>query len=262
MIDTLRSRFAAAPDSRAFVPLAEELRRLGMLEEALTLLETELKKHPHFSSGLVVLGRILLDAGSPERARQVLSRVREIDSDNLLILNLLLDDAGGRGAWQEAIALVRDLARLEPDNSHWTHLQAKLSQVLSSAQTLGEYQPPGSEPSGQTEESGSEGEDPSSPPLELADLATMTLVDIYLEQGYRKKALATLEMMAGHDPDNLEVQKRIQELGQRKGMDAEDQHGMARALALLKEPSDRSAAREGQKQQFQEWLSRIRKETD
>ena len=256
-IDILRDRFASDPDSRAFVPLAEELRRLGRLEEALTLLEAELDKHPHFSSGMVVLGRTLMDAGSWERARQVLLQVREMDTDNPLILNLLLEDAGRRGAWHEAADILTELIRLEPDNVHWTRLREKMGKVSTPE--------PEPEPSRATDfetEPSAAVKEEAQTPQELAALATMTLVDIYLDQGYRQKALATLEVMARHDPANLAVQERLQGLANEASKDSGDKQDLDRALASLDETLDVSTAKEEQKSQFLEWLSRIREEEE
>src|SRR6266567_3106284 len=60
-IEELRFRLRTDPKSRLFFPLAEELRKIGQLHEAESVLHTGLSSHPTYLSGWVCLGRVLRD---------------------------------------------------------------------------------------------------------------------------------------------------------------------------------------------------------
>lgn len=181
-----RRRWEASPGSRAFIPLADVLRQAGRCEEALTLLEEGLAAHPRAVGGLVTLARTLAAAGRTERAAAVASRILEQDPDNLVALEMLGEDERRRGDPGAAIAHYERLVQLEPDDRHWQLVLAGLR-----------------------EERGSEanaGGDPG------AGLATLTLVDLYLAQGYRQKAEAMLRRLAASRPGDAGLRARLSEL--------------------------------------------------
>jgi uncharacterized protein HemY len=56
-IDRLATQLAKDPHSKAFLPLAEEYCKVGMWEEAVSVLEAGLKLYPGFITAMVILGR-------------------------------------------------------------------------------------------------------------------------------------------------------------------------------------------------------------
>ncbi|HSG06799.1 MAG TPA: tetratricopeptide repeat protein [Longimicrobiales bacterium] len=117
-IRTLRSIFWSGrdPEGRAFVPLADAYRRAGSFRQAVELLTDGLERHPGFTSGHVVAAQLYHDTGLAEEAEFALRRVLEIDSDNLVALDLLADSLRARGEMQEAKNLRdrhRELAGVE-----------------------------------------------------------------------------------------------------------------------------------------------------
>ena len=73
-IATLRKRWEADRGSSAFLPLAEEYRRLGRFRDAIDTLEAGLRMQPAYLSAQVALGRCLLESGDAPAAGQVLER--------------------------------------------------------------------------------------------------------------------------------------------------------------------------------------------
>jgi Tfp pilus assembly protein PilF len=90
-ITTLRKRWDADRTSSAFLPLAEEYRRLGRFGEAIEALEAGLKVQPSYLSAQVALGRCRLEGGDAAGAVAVLERVVTTDPTQLVANKLLIE---------------------------------------------------------------------------------------------------------------------------------------------------------------------------
>lgn len=119
-IEDLRRRVQQDPASIAFAQLAEELRRAGLFEEAVTCCRAGLARHPSYVSARVTLGRALLALGRLEEAEAELRRVLESTPDNLSTLRSLgeiyqqwgrLDDAYAH--FQKALSIARNDPELQ-----------------------------------------------------------------------------------------------------------------------------------------------------
>ena len=60
-IDKLKEKVKKDPNSKLFVPLAEEYRKTGMLDEAISVLMTGITSQPGYTSARVSLGKIYLE---------------------------------------------------------------------------------------------------------------------------------------------------------------------------------------------------------
>ncbi len=100
-LHALRRRWEAEK-STAFLPLAEEYRRLGRLRDAIDVLETGLRGNPAYTSGMVALGRCRLESGDPAAAAVVLERVVAQDPEQLVASKLLIDAYLRTGRAREA----------------------------------------------------------------------------------------------------------------------------------------------------------------
>jgi len=67
-IEDLRRRIREDPASLAFAPLAEELRRVGRVQEAVRVCRAGLAVHPEYLSARATLGRALFDLGQFDEA--------------------------------------------------------------------------------------------------------------------------------------------------------------------------------------------------
>src|SRR5258708_31638819 len=77
------------PTSKVFAPLAEAYRRMGLLNEAIDLAEGGVKKHPHFASGRVALGKCYFQKGQMEKAIEQLKVAVDLSPENLLAHQLM-----------------------------------------------------------------------------------------------------------------------------------------------------------------------------
>ncbi len=340
-LQRLRQRHAEQPEGRVFAPLADCLRKMGELQEALDVCRTGLEKHPRYSSAYVILGKIHLERADDDAAREAFERVLEFDPQNLLALRQLaeLDEARGdlvaaASRWEAVCGLEIDPARAE---ERLEALRARLPEAPpesesvqpladeESAQPDGE---PGPEPFAEDlaleadrpeaddiaplEEFEEPAEDPIEMTIEGADeepiadtdeeaiqhpaqgadepmaeepvgeseevfgdpdateipaprrraddagvptteIATMTLAEIYAEQGFRDKALEILRQIVERHPDAERVTMRIAELESEEPADAaptagdaqtSDQAGVDEEIArtLAPEPITLSAS--------------------
>lgn len=90
-IATLRKRWEADRGSSAFLPLAEEYRRLGRFRDAIDTLQAGLRNQPSYLSAQVALGRCLLESGDAAGAGQALERVLATDPTQLVANKLLVE---------------------------------------------------------------------------------------------------------------------------------------------------------------------------
>jgi len=293
-----RSKHELNPRSRIFAPLADLYRRVGRLDEALRLLEDGLRIHPEYISALVILGRTQLDAGDRGLARATLQKVMALDSENLVVLKLLASDAQDREAWQVARQLYERVTELDPDD---TDAQDRIKRIGRRDGSLprkhGTIASPGQrgDPghvSGfrdvdldvEAPDSGSEAaefaaaglplESPPPPESEPADamtamqgLATKTLADIYIAQGYRDKARVVLERILEQQPDRDDVRARLDELDAVPSPDpgppiVPDDGRSFSPVGTVIPPRRRSEDRALERKQFAEWLRRIKQQQE
>lgn len=116
-IAELRRRVEADPESIAFAQLAEEYRRAGEHQEAVTCCRAGLTRHPEYLSARVTLGRALLAQGALDDAEQELGIVLRGSPDNLAAIRAMADLHHRRGALEHALEYYKRalaLARFDP----------------------------------------------------------------------------------------------------------------------------------------------------
>src|SRR5882672_8265142 len=96
-IEELRRRVQKDPTSIAFAQLAEEYRRMGSYEEAISTCRAGLAHHPTYLSARVTLGRALMELGRYKDAKIELEAVLDAASDNLAAIRGLAEIHQRRG---------------------------------------------------------------------------------------------------------------------------------------------------------------------
>ncbi len=96
-IEELRRRVQKDPTSIAFAQLAEEYRRMGDYEHAITTCRAGLAHHPSYLSARVTLGRALMELHRYNDARTELEAVLDLASDNLAAIRGLAEIHQRRG---------------------------------------------------------------------------------------------------------------------------------------------------------------------
>lgn len=82
-IERLKEKIEKDPNSKLFVPLAEEYKKAGMLEEAIEVLTKGLERQPNYLSARVSLGKIYMEKGMLNESRTEFEKVINAIPDNL-----------------------------------------------------------------------------------------------------------------------------------------------------------------------------------
>ncbi len=117
-IDDLRRRVQKDPASIAFAQLAEECRRAGAYEEAVSVARAGLTIHPGYLSARVTLGRALIELNQLDDAQTELQIVLKSAAENLAAIRGVAEIHHRRGHLEDALEHYRAalaLARNDPD---------------------------------------------------------------------------------------------------------------------------------------------------
>src|SRR5512136_1929568 len=77
------------PKSYCFAPLSELYRKLGMVDDAITVAKRGCELHPDYVGGYMALGRGYFEKGMNAEARAALEKVVRVTPDNLLAQRIL-----------------------------------------------------------------------------------------------------------------------------------------------------------------------------
>ncbi len=196
------------PHSTTFVPLSDAYLSLGMLEEALSVARQGIEALPFFGPGYVVLGRAQMQCGELDRAAHSFRKALEVDTESIAALKNLAKLCVLRGDREQACSLLARAVEISPDDPVIANLHRSL-QPLAVDVVSSEVD---------EEEIGS---GTASEPL----FATVTVADLYVQQGYFDKALVIYRELLEAQPDDDSVRDRL-----------------ARVEALLAEQSAASTA--------------------
>jgi tetratricopeptide (TPR) repeat protein len=178
--------------STAFVPLSDSYRQMGLLDDALEVAEKGVCVLPRFSPGYVILGRIHFDRDDMPAAAAAFESAHAIDSESLSAIKGLVRVLVRLGKHERAQELLEKAAKLNPDDPSIAKMRLSVSP----------------RPSGKSI--------PSIPPTESPKvkepIATSTIAEIYLKQGFPHRALKVYEDLQAIHPDNEELRQKIIEV--------------------------------------------------
>jgi len=110
----LRRKLEKDPGSRLFAQLAEELRKEGKHDEAISVARKGLEKNPNYPSARLTLARALLDSGRPAEARPELESIVKASPDNIMASRLLGDALAELGELAQALQQFEKTLRISP----------------------------------------------------------------------------------------------------------------------------------------------------
>lgn len=113
-IERLRQKIAKDPDSKLFVPLAEEYRKAGMADEAINILNRGLEKQPAYLSARVSLGKAYMDKGLLDKAKDEFLKVIAVIPENLYSHKKLAEIYRELGERDKTISELRIALTLNP----------------------------------------------------------------------------------------------------------------------------------------------------
>jgi len=113
-IEKLRERLQKDPNSKIYIPLAEEYRKIGMLDEAIEVLQGSIEKQPGYMSARVLLGKIYIEKDQQDEARIEFEQVIKAIPDNLYAHKKLAEIYRDAGNKELAMKMLRTLLKLNP----------------------------------------------------------------------------------------------------------------------------------------------------
>lgn len=216
-IERLKERLERDPNSKLFVPLAEEYKKAGMVEEAINILLKGLERHPNYMSARVSLGKIYLEKGMLNEASQEFEKVVSAIPENLYAHKKLAEIYESLDKKNKAIEELRTVLRLNPIDEVAAKTLASLEERLIPSQEAkkpeeafieirpSEISVIGKVKDSETEES-DEKEVSEETRLQIKD------ADVFVSQGRYLEALETYKKILSFEPDNRYILQRLEEL--------------------------------------------------
>lgn len=210
------------PHSTAFSALSDIYRTFGLHEEAVAVAQKGTEMVPTYVPGFISLGRALAEKGDPGSASSAYQRALALDPGNLAALTGLASSCLGCGQSEEALALLQRARLIDPDDEVVRQLFPVVQKLaaISAVPPSPVIQVPSQSPPIQASPEVShvdlvEEVDRKSVAAPLPPIATATLADIYIKQGFSEKALKVYTDLLLEDPDNAEIRQRYDELYQK-----------------------------------------------
>lgn len=229
-IDALLRCVREQPGSRAFVLLAEEYRQQEQFEKALETLEAGLEYQPSYVAARVALGRCQLEAGRSQESVVTLREVVETDPSQMVAFKLLVRAQVDSRDAENARAALDRYNGLNPQDPEISDLE-KLVVAVEEQLTIADPAPLEAVPLALEadaveieaiaigpEESvalcdlstlprrslqrPSSRRSPESAKRETSAKATVTLAELYLQQGHREEAADVFRQVLVADSSN------------------------------------------------------------
>jgi len=138
-IQRFEDMLAADPRSLSFAPLAELYRKLGLLDDAVSVAQKGCELHPEYPGGFFALGTACMDKGLKDQARVALERVVLLSPDNLRaqrLLGQLYVEVGENELAQKALGRV---LQQNPDDAEIELLLRSIASTSESSASDEEY---------------------------------------------------------------------------------------------------------------------------
>jgi tetratricopeptide (TPR) repeat protein len=140
-IDRLATQLAKDPQSKAFMPLAEEYGKVGMWQEAAGVLEDGLKLYPGFITAMVALGRAYDHLGQVSQAKAILEESVKLSPENLRAHRTLIKIYQSQGLNDSALQSCIVILRVNPRDEEALSIQSALGGLLTQQQALARPKP-------------------------------------------------------------------------------------------------------------------------
>jgi tetratricopeptide (TPR) repeat protein len=129
-IDRLALQLVKDPQSKAFMPLAEEYVKAGMWQEAAAVLEDGLKHYPGFITAMVALGRAYDQMGQSTKAKAILEEAIKLSPENLRAHRTLVKIYASQGFADAARRCCTVILAVNPQDQEALSIQAQLGDPI------------------------------------------------------------------------------------------------------------------------------------
>lgn len=142
-IDRLATQLAKDPQSKVFMPLAEEYGKVGMWQEAAAVLEDGLKFYPGFITAMVALGRAYDHMGQATKAKAILEESVKLSPENLRAHRTLIKIYTSQGLNESAMQSCAIILAVNPRDEEALSAQSALGGPLKQKKEPGRPKPAG-----------------------------------------------------------------------------------------------------------------------
>jgi pentatricopeptide repeat protein len=118
------------PRSKVFAPLAESLRKMGMLEDAYKILKEGIRNHPNYTLGYVVLAHCYFDQNKFEQTYSTLRPIIAQNTDNISLQKIFAQACMNLGYLEEALDTYKYLLFINPRDKFFSEMVKKLEDDL------------------------------------------------------------------------------------------------------------------------------------
>ena len=113
-IERLREKVDKDPNSKLFIPLAEEYKKAGMYDEAIDVLIKGIERQPGYMSAHVSLGKIYIERDMLKEAKSEFEQVVSAIPDNLYAHKKLAEIYRDLGETDKAVEEFKTVLQLNP----------------------------------------------------------------------------------------------------------------------------------------------------
>jgi len=227
MIEKYSTKLKGEPESKVFAPLGEIYRKLGMYDKALSIYEAGLKYNPEYSLGQVGMAQCYFDLEQFQRAYNVLKPYYKTSSDNLKFLKLFANVCDRLNLLEETLNIHKTILFISPRDQEATNYISEFEDKASSpvaedpmtfdVDQLDDGVQGWSQLSLVEKSEDEKRVDQVIPTKEevedlTAPVFSHTLVDLYLKQGAKDKAIVLLEKAIEINPADKKVIERLSSL--------------------------------------------------
>lgn len=247
---------AKDPRSTIFVQLSETYRQMGMLDDALEIALKGVQAHPTFAPGYTALGRVRVQQEAREEATAAFEKAIELDDRNLAALKGLASLRLQGGEREQARLLLLRVSEINPDDEMVQKTLERLTATPPSPPRTTDRTTPSPSPN-------------PSPPKKGAPISTPTIAEIYIKQGFPKRALKVYRDLLEADPHNETIRQKM--IALKKSLAAAEQQASReeprgdsveaaqKPLATPAEPAKPAAGSAGYAEKLELWLTSIQK---
>jgi tetratricopeptide (TPR) repeat protein len=190
-LEVYQQMMSKDPSSQVFVYLAEALWEREMYEEAIEICTNGLRLRPHDLRARVILGLSYLRTGALDRAETELLKAKEMLEINTVIYQNLAELYDKKGDSGQAFHYQKLFEAIHPSAVAWAETEVA--------------------------EGGAESVAKDALPEDAEMMDTITLAELYEEQGHVDKAIEVYRKILDTLPENEEVEARLAELEKRMG---------------------------------------------
>lgn len=227
LIEKYTAKIKEDPAAKVFAPLAEIYRKTGMYSEAINVLNSGLRHNQDYALGLIVLATCYFEIEEYQKAYNTISPHVKNNTDNVKLLTVYAHICEKMGYVDESLRAYKTILFLNPKHEEAASYVARYEDIIYEDEAgfekvatfdtdkLDEEAENWSQVSlvekeEVEKESGEDNKEDEE--AEPAPYFSHTLVDLYLKQGARDRAIELLESALELNPSDVKTAEKLEQI--------------------------------------------------